>query len=1155
MRPVPSLPAWLLVGGLGLAVGCEDAGTVDSKLGSAATGEGLSGGDDGVGGDDGGTTDEDADNDGHPASSDCDDSDPDIHPGAPELCNGVDDDCDDSIDEDAEDAPLWYADTDADGHGDPATETAACEPPSGFIDQSGDCDDTSAAVHPDAAEVCNAVDDDCDGLLDDEDDSWGGADGTTYYADTDDDGHGDPDAPLLACGLPSGHVELGDDCDDTEPAVNPGAAEICNGVDDDCDGLSDDEDSDIDLSTTRPYYRDSDGDGHGDPDQSTESCAPPSGHVIDGDDCNDSNAAISPSATEVCDVGNIDEDCDGLADDDDSSVDPATMVSVVPDADRDGYGDATATPTDWCDPPSGTTWSTDTTDCDDGDAAVNPGATELCDDDDTDEDCDGLSDDADSSADPSTMTDWFPDDDGDSFGDATASAAPACDDPSSSSLAYVDENTDCDDTDASINPAATEVCDAADTDEDCDGLADDDDGSVDLSAATTWYPDADADSYGDADDSGTPACDDPSDATTTYTTDNTDCDDADSVVNPAATEVCDADNTDEDCDGLADDRDSSVDATTLTDWHRDADEDGYGDASATALALCDDPSTSSLSYVDENTDCDDADATVNPGATEVCDAADTDEDCDGLADDNDSSVDASTTSAWYPDADADSYGDAAATATDACDDPSSSSLDYLADNTDCDDTNPAVNPGATEVCDPLDTDEDCDGLADDDDSSVDPSTQQSWLPDADADGYGDASATAVDACEDPSDASLDWTTDDTDCDDTDDAVNPGATEVCNGIDDDCDSSTTETGLVTAFSSTGSATDYSASFGAGSAASPNTVTISGQETVSVCAGTYYLHLNLADDTVLQGIGGTSAVVLDGGSAGRVLTLGDGNTVSGLTVQHGSASSGGCISAADDLVLSELLVQDCEASSRGGGLALTGTDAQLTDSTFDGNAASDSGGALYSIAGSASIEGCTFTDNEADDGGAIAWDRAGALSIVDTSFVDNLATQSGGALHCERLTATSLDISDTSFTTNVTGVSSGGAIYADQCDLELTDTTATSNTASGSGGALAVFDSDLTTDGLDLTSNSASADGGGLFFSSGGFATIDDGTWLGNSAGADGGGMFLESLTTGGVRIRSVDFNANSPDSVTNADAGAAYSYGSNTTVSCGPTGCI
>ena len=110
----------------------------------------------------------DADGDGVLAVDDCDDGDPTVYPGAVELCNGIDDDCDGLPDEDAADASTWYTDSDSDGYGDPALPLSACDAPSGAVADGTDCDDTLAAVHPDAELACGSatLDADCDGVSD-----------------------------------------------------------------------------------------------------------------------------------------------------------------------------------------------------------------------------------------------------------------------------------------------------------------------------------------------------------------------------------------------------------------------------------------------------------------------------------------------------------------------------------------------------------------------------------------------------------------------------------------------------------------------------------------------------------------------------------------------------------------------------------------------------------------------------------------------------------------------------------------------------------------------------------------------------------------------------------------------------------------------------
>ncbi len=164
-----------------------------------------------------------------------------------------------------------------------------------------------------------------------------------------------------------------------------------------------------------------------------------------------------------------------------------------------------------------------------------------------------------------------------------------------------------------MNPSATEVCDSADVDEDCDDLVNDDDPGV--TGRSTWYVDGDADGYGGA--STVSACERPSGATAT----STDCDDGASSIHPGGAEVCDSANTDEDCDGLADDLDSS--ATGQSTWYRDADGDSYG-LSTSTVSRCDKPS----GYVTISTDCDDGESDAYPGNTEVCED-DIDQDCSG----------------------------------------------------------------------------------------------------------------------------------------------------------------------------------------------------------------------------------------------------------------------------------------------------------------------------------------------------------------------------------------------------------------------------------------------------------------------------------------------------------------------------------------------
>ncbi|MDG1483646.1 MAG: putative metal-binding motif-containing protein, partial [Myxococcota bacterium] len=102
------------------------------------------------------------------------------------------------------------------------------------------------------------------------------------------------------------------DCDDSDADVNPDADEVCNEIDDDCDGDIDTDDADLDASTGETYYADDDGDGFGDPDDTTEACSEPSGYTDDDNDCDDTTSSTNPDATEICD--GEDNDCDGVED-------------------------------------------------------------------------------------------------------------------------------------------------------------------------------------------------------------------------------------------------------------------------------------------------------------------------------------------------------------------------------------------------------------------------------------------------------------------------------------------------------------------------------------------------------------------------------------------------------------------------------------------------------------------------------------------------------------------------------------------------------------------------------------------------------------------------------------------------------------------------
>jgi hypothetical protein len=449
--------------------------------------------------------DPDADGDGYPASQDCDDDNPDVRPLAAEVCNGIDDDCDREIDEDsADDRRTFFADADQDGFGAAEYPREACAAPPGFVDDDTDCDDGDPDAFPGAYEFCDEVDSDCDGDLTDGDPD----ELDRFYPDADDDGVGATSGAVEACEAPEGMVSTTGDCDDGDPNTFPGAPETWyDGVDQDCSGGDD---------------YDADSDGH----------RPAS---FGGGDCDDADPALRPGATEVCD--DLDNNCDGEVDEG-AALDAGTWYL---DEDRDGYG-LRDQPRRACEAPP--FHAAVFGDCDDSDRTIKPGAAEIWYDG-VDQDCDGASDfDADldsydsilwggldcDDADPATIEaqTWWPDPDGDGYGDAEAE--PIIDCLGGTYGGYVDNGGDCDESDNSIHAGAPETAYDG-VDQDCD----------------------DADRI-DADRDGFPSA--------AYGGD--DCDDADAAVHPYAWEDT-GDGVDNDCDGVTDTDAEPVELLTLSD--------------------------------------------------------------------------------------------------------------------------------------------------------------------------------------------------------------------------------------------------------------------------------------------------------------------------------------------------------------------------------------------------------------------------------------------------------------------------------------------------------------------------------------------------------------------------------------------------------------
>jgi len=463
----------------------------------------------------------------------------------------------------------YFRDFDMDGFGDPSNTLQGLSPtpPDGYVLNDNDCNDSDAAINPNAPEVCNLIDDNCNGLIND------GLPIVIIYTDSDGDSYGyGPSETTCNSQVPAGYTTRSGDCNDNNPSVNPAATEICNSIDDDCDNSPDDG-----LSFYQ-FYLDTDGDYFGDTSLDTLVCEVPAfwAYTPFGNDCDDGDFNVFPFNQEYCNT--IDDDCDGLIDDNDPTV--TGRKTYYPDTDADGYGDAATLGLFVCFPPNNT-WLVDNTDCNDVNSFINPAVIETCNGL-VDDDCNGLVDDND--PDVVGRVDYYVDGDEDGYG--AGAMMQACNPPAASALV----SGDCNDQDPYIKPGGAEVCDYG-VDNDCDGLVDDDDSGV--TGRSEFYLDNDMDGYGDTNAQPMLSCLMPPG----MGYEAGDCNDDDPYINPGMQELCDA-GIDNNCNDLVDDDD--VDVLGQQTWYADTDGDAYGDVSVT-IDACELPA----GYVDDATGCDD----------------------------------------------------------------------------------------------------------------------------------------------------------------------------------------------------------------------------------------------------------------------------------------------------------------------------------------------------------------------------------------------------------------------------------------------------------------------------------------------------------------------------------------------------------------------
>ena len=477
--------------------------------------------------------------------------------------------------------------------------------------------------------------------------------------------------------------------------------------------------------------------------------------------------------------------------------------------------------------------------------------------------------------------------------------------------------------------------------------------------------------------------------------------------------------------------------------------------------------TAAISCGDKSDD-DDDDRWEGQNAGECDDGADNDG--DGAYDCNDSDC-AGAPDCEEADADTDADTD---TDTDTDNDG-----DGWASGDDCDDGNGEVHPDADEVCDELDND--CDGAIDTEDESLVGATW--YTTDADGDGAG---VDPVQTCE-PEDG---WTQS-ADSDDDNAWVFPGATERCDGIQNDSDTSWTSSdeddlaGTAWFVASDGTETDWT-----GTLAGAVEITQSG--TLWVCPGQWTTWLEVsASDVVVRGAGESS--ILDADDNARVIAVqADDVTIRDLSLLNGdtndeSYGGGVYVQGYNGTILQDLLLQLNEGQ-RGGGLYAGDANLTLTRVVFESNVATELGGGAFFSSSTATVDSCRFDSNITyDSGGGVMLYSGADVTFTDTEFETNEAPYGAGLNSMQ----SRLSLDRVSFDGH-SGNNGAGLRLIGWTRAEITDSTFANNVVTSTGGGIYLDD---TTSTLELTVTST--DFSDNRPSDGHFKDVGDYTW-GSSA---------------------------------------------------------